>query len=183
MRKHISPWNWQKHEDQEREKSPQVQRQSARPEGHPLFPLQRAIDRIFDDAFFGSPAFPLGLGRDLAILAPSTWLQPTMDIASTEKEYIVTLELPGVDEKEIQLEIVEDALSIHGEKKQEKEEKEKNYYRVERSYGSFQRTLTLPDDVDRDAISATFKQGVMKVTIPRKEAPKPTVKKIEVKTD
>lgn len=178
--KKLAPWNWQKHEDREKGKTVPT-RSGSQMEGHPLFPLHHEIDRLFTDAFRGFSDFPFGLGRELATLAPSTWLQPTMDIAATEKEYTVTLELPGVDEKEIHLEITADTLKIEGEKKQEKEEKEKNYYRVERSYGSFLRTLSLPDDADRDAIQATFKQGVMKISIPRKTPPKPESKKIEIK--
>jgi HSP20 family protein len=86
-----------------------------------------------------------------------------------------------VDEKDVKLEIVNDTLTISGEKKQEKEEKEKNYYRMERSYGVFQRVLSLPEDADQDKIKATFKKGILTVTVPRKALPKSDVKQIEIK--
>lgn len=180
--KKIAPWNWFKHEEEESKGLLPIRRET-RSEPHPLQPLQREIDRIFEDAFRNFPSLPFGFNRDFPSLVPGAWLKPTMDIAAGEKEYTVTVELPGVEEKEIQVEIVGDALRIHGEKKQEKEEKEKDFYRVERSYGSFQRILNLPDDADRDAISATFKQGVMKIVIPRKSTPKAETKKIAVKID
>ena len=71
-------------------------------------------------------------------MAQTDWLKPTLDIGASGKEYTISVELPGVDEKEVQLELLNDTLKIKGEKKQQKEEKEKNYYRMERSYGSFQ---------------------------------------------
>jgi HSP20 family protein len=79
--------------------------------------------------------------------------------------------------------LIDDTLKIKGEKKQQKEEKEKNYYRMERSYGSFQRILSLPEDADQDNIKASFKNGIMEITIPRKAAPKTEVKQIEIKTN
>ena len=109
-------------------------------------------------------------------------LKPTLDIGVTEKEYTITVELPGVEANEVKLELVNDTLKIFGEKKQEKEEKEQNYYRVERSYGSFQRVLSLPEDADQDTINANFKNGVMTITVQRKAAPKPETKQIQVKT-
>lgn len=102
-------------------------------------------------------------------------------LSATDTEYTVTAEIPGVDDKDVKLEIVDDTLTIRGEKKQEKEEKEKNYYRLERSYGSFQRVLSLPDDVDQDGVKANFKKGVLTITLPRKALPKPEAKRIEIK--
>jgi len=87
-----------------------------------------------------------------------------------------------VSEKDVTLEIVNNTMTIRGEKKQEKEEKEKNYYRVERSYGSFQRVLSLPQDADQEDVKATFKNGVLTVTIPRKELPKSEAKRIDIKS-
>ena len=84
--------------------------------------------------------------------------------------------------KDVRLEIVNDTLTIQGEKKQENEEKGKNYYRMERSYGSFQRMLSLPEDADQNDVTATFKKGVLTVTMPRKALPKADVKQIEVKS-
>jgi HSP20 family molecular chaperone IbpA/predicted peroxiredoxin len=96
-------------------------------------------------------------------------LKPTLDLGATDKAYTVTVEIPGVDEKDIKLEIINDTLAIRGEKKQETEEKDKNFYRLERSYGSFQRVLSLPGDIDQDGVKANFKKGILRVTMPRKD--------------
>ena len=97
------------------------------------------------------------------------------------KEYAISVEVPGVDEKDVKIELANNTLTIGGEKKQEKEEKEKNFYRVERSYGSFQRVLSLPEDADQEKIQATFKKGVLRITVPRKALPHAEAKQIEVK--
>jgi HSP20 family protein len=94
----------------------------------------------------------------------------------------VTVELPGVEENEVLLELEGDTLKIKGEKKQEKEEKGKDFYRVERSYGSFQRVLTLPDDADQANIGAKFSKGALTVSIPRKSTPKSEAKRIPIKS-
>nr|WP_281357791.1 Hsp20/alpha crystallin family protein [Desulfobacter latus] len=109
-------------------------------------------------------------------------LKPRLDLSATDKEYTVSLEIPGVSEKDVNLELADDTLIIRGEKKQKKEEKKKNFYRLERSYGSFQRTLSLPEDADKDNIKADFKNGVLNITIPRKALPSGTkAKQIEIK--
>jgi HSP20 family protein len=149
-------------------------------ENSPLLQLHRGIDRVFDDVFRGFPFSSGGLGRSLTSLAPSDWLKPTMDIAANDKEYTVTVELPGVAESDVHLELEGDILKIKGEKKQEKEEKEKDFYRVERSYGSFQRTLSLPEDADNSAIGAKFSKGVLTVNIPRKATSKSETKRIPI---
>jgi HSP20 family protein len=100
----------------------------------------------------------------------------------TDKEYSIAVEIPGVDQKDIKLEIVNDTLIIHGEKKQVSEDKDKNYYRLERSYGSFQRVLSLPEDADQNGVKARFSKGVLTVTFPRKSVPASQVKEIEVST-
>lgn len=94
----------------------------------------------------------------------------------------ITVEVPGVDEKDVKVEVADNTMIIKGEKKQEKEEKDKNYYRVERSYGSFQRVLSLPEDASQDDIKATFKNGILTIKMPRKSLPKSKVRQIEVKT-
>jgi len=178
----LAPWNWFKQEQEQEGKSLPAQRQGApTAEGDPLLQLHREIDRVFDDVFRGFPFIPGNPGRPLPSLAPSTWLKPTMDIAANDKEYTVTVELPGIDENDIQLELEGDTLKIKGEKKQEKEEKEKDFYRVERSYGSFQRMLSLPEDADQAGIEAKFSKGVLTVSLPRKAAPKAEAKRITIK--
>ena len=116
-----------------------------------------------------------GLGQNVTLL-------PNVDIAATEKEYILTIEVPGVDEKDVKLELVGGTLTIKAEKRQESEQKEKDFYRVECVYGSFQRTLTLPDDADPENVQASFKNGVLTIRLPRKALALPKGKLIEIKT-
>ncbi len=103
----------------------------------------------------------------LRVVAPAL-LKPRADLSATDTEYQLTVEIPGINERDVSLDISGNTLTIRGEKRQEKEEKAKDYYRIERSYGSFQRVLSLPEDVDQDTIKATFKNGVLTVTMPRK---------------
>jgi len=136
---------------------------------NPFISLQREIDRLFDDFTSGFPTF--GNGK--------TEMLPSMDVSETDKEIEITAELPGLEEKDVQINVADNLLTIRGEKKAEKEETDKNYRLIERSYGSFERTLQLPDGVNADAIKATIAKGVLKVTVP-KSAPA-QVKKIDVK--
>ena len=106
---------------------------------------------------------------------------PAVDVAESEKSYEIKAELPGMDEKDIEVKVTDGSLTIKGEKQEEREEKERDYYLQERRYGSFERSFELPESVDPDRIEASFKKGVLTVTLPKKaEAQKPA-KKIEVK--
>jgi len=137
---------------------------------NPFLSLQQEIDRLFDDFTRGFPAFG----------AIGNAMTPTMDVAETDKDIEITAELPGLEEKDVQINVADNVLTIRGEKKAEKEEKDKNYRLVERSYGAFERSLELPKGVNLDAIKATIDKGVLKVTVPK---PAPAqVKKVEVKT-
>jgi HSP20 family protein len=136
---------------------------------NPFMSLQREIDRLFDDFTRGFPTF----GNGKADLLPS------MDVTETDKQIEITSELPGLEEKDVQINVADNLLTIRGEKKAEKEEKDKDYRLIERSYGSFERTLELPDGVNTDAIQASIAKGVLKVTVP-KPAPAQS-KKIDVK--
>jgi HSP20 family protein len=108
-------------------------------------------------------------------------MTPAMDVAETDKAYEFTAELPGMTDSDVEVVASSGELTIKGEKKEEKEEKEKDYYLSERRYGSFERRMQIPEDVDADKIEAAFKNGVLTVTLPKKaEAQKPA-KKIEVK--
>jgi HSP20 family protein len=102
-----------------------------------------------------------------------------MDVSETDKEIEITTELPGLEEKDIQLNMADNVLTIRGEKKNEREEKEKDYHLVERSYGSFVRSVQLPDGVNADNIKAVMSKGVLKVTVP-KPAPAQS-RKIDIK--
>ena len=141
---------------------------------NPFVSLQNEIDRLFDDFTRGFPSFPsLGNGGVTAMV-------PTMDVAETDKEIEITAELPGLEEKDVQINVSDNILTIRGEKRAEKEQKDKNYRMVERSYGSFERSLELPEGVNVDSIKATIDKGVLKVVVPK---PAPAqVKKIEVKS-
>ena len=139
--------------------------------GSPFMSLQREVDRLFDDFARGFPTFA-GNG--------ATALMPSMDVTETDKEIEITAELPGLEEKDVQINVADNLLTIRGEKKAEKEQKDKNFRLVERSYGSFERTLELPEGFNADAIKANISKGVLKVTVPK---PAPAqAKKIEVKS-
>jgi HSP20 family protein len=138
------------------------------------------MDNLFENAFRGFGISPFA-SELFTPLTASGLLKPQVDVAATDKEYLITVEVPGVGEKDVKIEVAGDTMTIRGEKKQEKEEKEKNYYRVERSYGSFQRVLSLPEDADQEDIKAKFENGVLTITMPRKALPKPEVKEIEIR--
>jgi HSP20 family protein len=131
------------------------------------------------DDFWRRPFRSLaGFERNLAQKLVST---PAVDVTESDKAYEIAAELPGMDEKDIEVNVANDGLTIKGEKKFEREEKQKDYYVSERRYGSFERHFGLPKDVEADKIEASFRNGVLKVTLPKTaEAQKPA-KKIEVK--
>jgi HSP20 family protein len=150
----------------------------------PFEALHRQIDRLFDDLDRGVWSSPF---RRSAFSGPLwrralTWDgAPAVDVAETEKSYEITAELPGLDEKHVEVKVANGGLTIKGEKQEEKEEKKKGYYLHERHFGSFERSFHIPDGVDVEKIEAIFKKGVLKVTLPKKpEAQKPE-KKIEIK--
>jgi HSP20 family protein len=135
------------------------------------------MDRLFDRFAngFGLPSVEPFWPQDMALAAPA------VDISEDDKAYTVTAELPGIQEKDIDVSVSNGVLTLKGEKRQEKEEKDKNHYLSERSYGSFQRSFTLPDNIDQDKISAAFAKGVLTVSLPKTAEAQKTQKKIEVK--
>jgi HSP20 family protein len=149
----------------------------------PMESLRQEIDRLFSD--FGLSSWqpfrgPLA-GRPLFRRELTLGAIPAVDVIEGEKAYELTAELPGMDEKNVEVKVVNDTLTIKGEKQEEKEEKEKDYYLHERTFGSFERSFDIPEGVDAAKIEASFKKGVLTVTLPKKlEAQKPA-KKIEVK--
>ena len=178
------PWNWFKKEEEDTRKTVPVKRddfrESAWGNENPFQQFHHEMDRLFDQTFRGFGISPFGFDGSFTPQMSGGLLKPTLDLGATDKEYIITVEIPGVDEKEVKLEIANDTLTIRGEKKHEDEEKGKNFYRMERAFGSFQRVLSLPDDMDQDNVKATFKKGVLTVTAPRKATPKADVKQIAV---
>jgi HSP20 family protein len=126
---------------------------------NPFFALHREMNRMFDDVFRGLDLAPFGTTRALNGLG---W--PQIDIDETDKEVRITAELPGLDEKDVSLEIANGVLSISGEKKSESEDKARRF--SERYYGRFERRIPL-EDVDGDKTSATFKNGILTITVPK----------------
>lgn len=133
--------------------------------GREFHSMQSEMNRLFG-SFFDSPT----------TAAPHAQLRrwnPATDLLATETEYILRADLPGVAEDDVRIELDDNVLTVSGERKAEHEERKEGYYRVERSTGSFSRSLRLPDGVDADAITANFDRGVLEVRIPKPEQPKP----------
>jgi len=135
-----------------------------------ILDLYNEVNRLFDSFF--APA-----EEEEETFATSFY--PAVDIEERDREYYVTVELPGVKKNDVKVTVKDNLLTISGEKKCEKEEKGKNYHRSERVFGSFQRTFRLPELVDQDNISAEYKDGVLHITIPKKE--EAVSREIEVK--
>lgn len=144
-------------------------------EEHPFLALQQRMNRMFDDFFRGFDIEPLGR------LAGEGAFMPQMNISEDDKEITITTELPGIDEKDLDISITKDTLTISGEKKTETEDKKKNYHRIERSYGSFSRSIALPDGIDESKAEAELKKGVLKIKIPKTAQSQSQRRKIEVK--
>jgi HSP20 family protein len=132
--------------------------------------LRGEMDRLWDD-YFGSGR------RGLRPLQAE--FAPAVDVKETDTEIVVKAEVPGMEAKDINISVTGDVLTMKGEKKSEREEKEENYHLLERSYGSFSRSLVLPAAVDVDKIEAKYDKGVLTITCPKKEEVKP--KAIEIK--
>lgn len=129
--------------------------------------------RDFFECFFGDFGLP-------SLFSEEREFAPAFDVSETDKELIVIGEIPGMDKKDINISLSDGLLTITGEKKQEKEDKNENYHRVERRYGKFSRTLRVPSEVETDKVDATYKEGVLKITLPKSEHVKP--KKIKIKS-
>ena len=143
---------------------------------NPFRELDEVQNRL--GTFFGGtfPRFGKGNGG----LELADW-SPQVDITEDEKEYLIKADLPEMKKDEIKVNVAEGVLSVSGERKTEKEEKNKKFHRIERSYGTFERSFTLPDDANGAKVAAEFKDGVLKVHLPKSPVAKP--KAIEVKVD
>ena len=150
-----------------------------RGEHDPFRDFQREMNRLFDD-FFSD--FPLATRGREGTPAPAAF-SPRVDVSETDKEVSVSAELPGMDEKDITVEMDDAAITIRGEKKDEKEEKGKNWYRREQSYGSFHRSIPLPTGVDGAKAKAKFKKGLLTITVPKREGEQPKRKAIAIETN
>ncbi len=131
--------------------------------------LREKMNRLFEDVFTGR-------GDDKE-LASSTWA-PAVDIFETENELVMSAEIPGIDEKDIEIKLEDNTLTLKGERKFEKETRQENYHRIERSYGSFYRAFTLPNSVNLDKIHAEHENGILKITLPKRQELKPRNVKI-----
>ncbi len=142
----------------------------------PMLAFQNEMNRLIDH-FFTDPF-------DLAPLADRLPdFSPRVDVSETDKEIKVVAELPGMDENDIQVSLENDALILSGEKKNEVEEKGKNFHRIERSFGSFQRVIPLDSEVEGEKVEAEFKKGVLTVTLPKPASALKAAKKINIKTN
>jgi HSP20 family protein len=153
--------------------------------GRPFENFRREMDRLFDDFQWGSWRSPFG--RTVFDVEPFwrggevSWAKaPAVDVVEQDKAYEITAELPGMDESNIDVKFADGVLTIKGEKKEEKEERKKDQYLSERRYGSFQRTFRVPDGVDADQIAASFKNGVLSVTLPKTAQAVQSEKKIPI---
>jgi HSP20 family protein len=152
----------------------------------PLVSLRKEIDRLFDDFAMSWSSWPFGrrMLEDWPLSLPEVEMNaPAVDFAETEQGYRITAELPGMEEKDVEVSVSDDVLTIKGEKREEKDESRKGYRLSERRYGMFQRSFALPTGVDAAKISAEFAKGVLSVTLPKTEqARQKKARKIEVKS-
>jgi HSP20 family protein len=145
----------------------------------PFDDLRHEVDRLFEDFGRGNWMRPFESMRPL--FRTVDWAAPAVDIAEKDKAFEITAELPGLDAKDVDITLRNGNIVIKGEKHEDKEEKSKDYYLQERRFGSFERSFSLPDGVDAGKIEASFKNGVLTVSLPKTaEAQKP-VKKVEIK--
>ncbi len=154
-----------------------------RPErpAYPLNTMQRRMNRMFDD-FFGDFG-EWTPGPFQAMVHRSDGFSPRMDITETDKEFTLMVELAGLDEKDVELTLDDNVLTITGEKKVERDEESEHSRLTERAYGSFSRSLSLPTDVEADGIEAIFKKGVLTIRLPKAAPEESAAKKIEIKTE
>lgn len=160
--RHITPWQHKRSSDLD-----------VRRETDPILSLKIEMNRMFE-SFFEQP-FGLRSMEDWKGFAPS------IDVYETEKEIMVDAELPGMDEKDIEITLGNNILTISGKRESEETEKGKSFYRHELSYGSFKRSIQLPDEVDEDKIDATYSKGILKIVLPKSEQSVSQRKKIVIK--
>jgi HSP20 family protein len=150
----------------------------------PFESLRREVDRLFED--FTANPFRLPLRRPVFDIEPfwqpESWIAaPAIDFVQHDKAFEISVELPGLDEKNIEVKLVNGVLTIKGQKEEDKVERKEDFHLRERRFGSFARSVRVPDTVDENKIDAKFKNGVLTVTLPKTPEPQKAVKKIEVK--
>lgn len=166
MNKGLTPWRKKKQDTA-----------VARATDDPINELHRQMNDLFDDFFegFGATRWPvLDRSSNQYVFAPS------VDVSETDDEITVSADLPGMDEKDIQVTLDNDVLTIRGEKKVEHEEKKRNYHMVERSYGEFHRAIPMPQGIDAEKVKAKFAKGVLTVSVAKKPEAQSREKRIEI---
>jgi HSP20 family protein len=171
MKKSLIPWR------RERAETAMI-----RPEDSPFVDLHRRMNDLFD-SFFSD--FETGLSAPPGLLAGrrTALALPRVDVAETDTELVVSADLPGLEEKDLRVTVDDDVLSIRGTRQEEREEKKRSYHLMERSYGEFQRSIPLPADVDPDRVKASFKKGVLTVTLPKRPEAQAKRKAITIETE
>lgn len=145
-----------------------------------MLDLRQEMNQLFEEFLNSSPMAMSPFSEETSLAGDFV---PHMDIKESEKEITVAAELPGIEAEDIDISITGNTLTIKGEKKHEKEEKGERYYRSERSYGSFQRSIPLPDSIQEDKIEATYQKGVLNVSLPKQPGSGKGTKRIEIKND
>ena len=152
------------------------------PTGDYPFPaLQDQMSRLFEDVL-GSLGNELDFFRPFRAFDRPWGVHPSLDVSETDDEIIVQAELPGLEEKDVEVTLENDVLTLKGTKQDEQKDEERNYYHVERSYGTFQRSVQLPAGLDRDNVKAVFKNGVLTVALPKTAEAKSERKVIDIQT-
>lgn len=181
--KKLAPWNWFKDEEESHSYAPATRTEKVHPTrlADPAALLHKDMDTLFSRLMEGYGMHPKAMDYFFGPTTQETLLRPKVDINADEHEYSITVEIPGISQKDIKLEIEDNSLTIAGEKRQEAEDKSKGYYRMERSYGTFQRRLSLPEDADQGKIDASFTDGILTIRLPRKEVSTDKTKQIQIK--
>lgn len=170
----LNPWHWFESEDRKHEWLDDAREQYRQS----LDYMQKELDRMrkgIADAGSAIPSFWPGGGEAQGLL------RPKVDVVEEKNRYVIAVEVPGVKEEEITLEIEDHRLSVSGEKKRQFEQKEVDFHSVERAYGKFRRVLSLPEDVDTEKAEAAYANGVVTITLPRKKSAQSNARKLELK--
>ena len=173
-----------KHRDKvEVKRSQELEKKAAAPAlrgtGYPIWSLREDIDRVFDSYFRGWPGlsgFEFGFPPGSAPMDVS----PKVDVGETDTAYEIAVELPGLDDEDVEVSLRDDLLTISGEKKTEREEKKKDFFLSERRYGAFKRSFRLPAEVEADKIKAEMDRGVLSITLPKSASTRSKQQKIEI---
>ena len=181
--KKLAPWNWFKDEEETHPHTPVKQTENVYPTRwpDPAASLHKEMDILFSRLMDGYGMRSKAMDHFFGPTAQETLLRPKVDINASDQEYTISVEVPGIKQDDIKLEIRDNCLTIAGEKRQEAEDKKKGYYRMERSYGTFQRRLSLPEDADNAGIDARFSDGILTIRLPRKEGAIDTTRQIPIK--